>query len=100
MVSMKIMPTEQRVRVLACLVEGNSIRATCRMTGAGGCLIQVTVDWIGLGDVVTGCWAFTAGSLRRYSAPRWDRLLSALLPNLPTKCTVPPPQFGTAESAG
>lgn len=33
MVSMKLLTTEQRVRVLACLVEGNSIRATCRMTG-------------------------------------------------------------------
>ena len=33
MVSMKRLSREQRTRVIACLVEGNSIRSTCRLTG-------------------------------------------------------------------
>lgn len=31
---MNVLSTEDRVRIVACLVEGNSQRATCRMTGA------------------------------------------------------------------
>lgn len=34
MVSMNRLSTQQRTRIVAALVEGNSIRATCRMTGA------------------------------------------------------------------
>jgi IS1 family transposase len=34
MVSMNRLSTEQRARIIGALVEGNSIRATCRMTGA------------------------------------------------------------------
>jgi IS1 family transposase len=34
MVSMNRLSTEQRARIIGCLVEGNSIRATVRMTGA------------------------------------------------------------------
>jgi IS1 family transposase len=34
MVSMNRLSTKQRARILACLVEGNSIRSTCRLTGA------------------------------------------------------------------
>ena len=34
MVSMNRLSTEQRARIIACLVEGNSIRATVRLTGA------------------------------------------------------------------
>lgn len=34
MVSMNKLTTEKRARIVACLVEGNSIRGTCRMTGA------------------------------------------------------------------
>lgn len=34
MVSMNRLSTEQRARIVGALVEGNSIRATCRMTGA------------------------------------------------------------------
>ena len=30
---MNALTPEQRARALACLVEGNSIRGTCRMTG-------------------------------------------------------------------
>src|SRR5437899_1606291 len=34
MVSMNRLTTAKRAQILAALVEGNSIRATCRMTGA------------------------------------------------------------------
>jgi hypothetical protein len=34
MVSMNRLSTKQRARIVACLVEGNSIRSTCRLTGA------------------------------------------------------------------
>jgi IS1 family transposase len=34
MVSMNRLTTEQRARIIGCLIEGNSIRATVRMTGA------------------------------------------------------------------
>src|SRR5882724_10606300 len=33
-VSMNRLSTRERAKIVACLVEGNSIRATCRMTGA------------------------------------------------------------------
>ena len=37
--------TEARARILDCLVEGNSIRATCRMTGAAkGTVIKLLAD--------------------------------------------------------
>src|SRR5947199_216317 len=36
---------EQRAKILGCLVEGNSIRATCRMTGAAkGTVIKLLAD--------------------------------------------------------
>jgi IS1 family transposase len=42
---MKILTTSDRVRILACLVEGSSIRATCRMTGAAkGTVLKFLVD--------------------------------------------------------
>jgi len=45
MVSMNRLSTEQRVRVVAALVEGNSIRATCRMTGAAkNTVVKLLVD--------------------------------------------------------
>src|SRR5207248_9908191 len=34
MVTMNRLSTEERARIVGCLVEGNSIRATVRMTGA------------------------------------------------------------------
>jgi len=49
MVSMNRLSTEQRVRVVAALTEGNSIRATCRMTGvAKNTVIKLLVE---LGEV-------------------------------------------------
>lgn len=45
MVSMNRLSTEQRKRVIACLVEGNSIRATCRLTGvAKNTVTKLLVD--------------------------------------------------------
>lgn len=36
---------EERAKILGCLVEGNSIRATCRMTGAAkGTVIKLLAD--------------------------------------------------------
>src|SRR5229473_3819503 len=42
---MNKLSTEKRARILACLVEGNSIRATCRLTGAAkGTVLKLLVD--------------------------------------------------------
>lgn len=42
---MNKLSTEDRARILACLVEGNSIRATCRMTGAAkNTVVKLLVD--------------------------------------------------------
>lgn len=59
MVSLKLLATEQRVRVLACLVEGNSIRATCRMTGVAKATVMKFV--LDLGEV---CRAYHDGNVR------------------------------------
>ena len=49
MVSMNRLSNEQRVQVVAALVEGNSIRATCRMTGvAKNTVVRLLVE---LGEV-------------------------------------------------
>src|SRR2546421_446243 len=43
--SMNRLSTEQRKQIVACLVEGNSIRATCRMTGAAkGTVLKLLSD--------------------------------------------------------
>jgi IS1 family transposase len=45
MASMNRLTTAKRRQIVACLVEGNSIRATCRMTGAAkGTVIKLLVD--------------------------------------------------------
>ncbi|QYK47376.1 MAG: DDE-type integrase/transposase/recombinase [Phycisphaeraceae bacterium] len=42
---MNRLATSDRVRILACLVEGNSVRATCRMTGfAKGTVLKFVAD--------------------------------------------------------
>ncbi len=42
---MNKLSTKERVRIIAALVEGNSIRATCRMTGAAkGTVLKLLVD--------------------------------------------------------
>lgn len=43
--SMNKLSTQDRVRIISALVEGNSIRATCRMTGAAkGTVLKLLVD--------------------------------------------------------
>jgi IS1 family transposase len=45
MISMNRLSTEKRRQVIGCLVEGNSIRATCRMTGvAKNTVVKLLVD--------------------------------------------------------
>lgn len=59
MVSMNRLSTEKRAQILACLVEGNSIRATVRMTGAA----KNTITKL-LADVGTACTAYQDETLR------------------------------------
>ena len=48
MVSMNRLSIGQRTRIVACLVEGNSIRATCRMTGASKTTVMKLLGDLGL----------------------------------------------------
>lgn len=48
MVSMNILPKEKRNQVIACLVEGNSIRSTVRMTGEAKNTITKLLHDVGL----------------------------------------------------
>ena len=55
---------EKRKAIVAALVEGNSIRATCRITGAAkGTVIKLLA---GLGEV---CAEYQHKHLRKYCAP-------------------------------
>jgi IS1 family transposase len=47
-VSMNRLSTEKRKQVISCLVEGNSIRATCRMTGAAKGTVTKLLSDLGL----------------------------------------------------
>ena len=49
MVSMNRLSTEKRAQIIGCLVEGNSIRATVRMTGVAK-------------NTITSCWS-TSGAV-------------------------------------
>jgi len=51
MVSMNRLSTEKRAQIIGCLVEGNSIRATVRMTGASKNTITKLVSDLGLACV-------------------------------------------------
>ena len=56
---------EERARILGCLVEGNSIRATCRMTGAAkGTVIKL------LADVGAACKAYHDKHVRNVTSRR------------------------------
>src|SRR3982750_1612378 len=47
MVSMNRLSTEKRARIIGCLVEGNSIRATVRMTGAAkNTIVKLLADLV------------------------------------------------------
>ena len=52
MVSMNRLSTERRAQVIGCLVEGNSIRATVRMTGVAKNTISKLLD---LGAACSAC---------------------------------------------
>lgn len=65
MLSMNRLTTKERARILGCLVEGNSIRATCRMTGAAkGTVIKL------LADVGAACKAFHDQRVRAIKSKR------------------------------
>lgn len=54
-----------RAKILSCLVEGNSIRATCRMTGAAkGTVLKL------LADVGAACKAYHAQNVRNINSQR------------------------------
>jgi len=56
---------QDRARILTCLVEGNSIRATCRMTGAAkGTVIKL------LADTGAACKAFHDAHVRNVNSKR------------------------------
>ena len=45
--TMNRLPPERRAQILTALVEGNSIRATCRMTGAAKSTVLRLLEGIG-----------------------------------------------------
>src|SRR5579863_67187 len=62
---MNRLSTEERTRVVAALVEGNSIRATCRMTGvAKGTVLKL------LADIGTACAKYQDQILRKLPCKR------------------------------
>jgi IS1 family transposase len=62
---MNRLSTQERAKILGCLVEGNSIRATCRMTGAAkGTVIKL------LADVGTACKAYHDAVMRNLPCKR------------------------------
>ena len=65
MVSMKILATDERARILHLLCEGNSIRAVCRLTGVS----KNTVAKL-LGDVGRVCMAYHDEHVRNLKSKR------------------------------
>jgi IS1 family transposase len=62
---MNRLSTEERAKILGCLVEGNSIRATCRMTGRDkGAVLKL------LGDVGAACKAYHDKHVRNVKSQR------------------------------
>ena len=65
MVSMNKLTTERRAQIISCLVEGNSIRATSRMTGAAkNTVVKLLVD------VGEACAEYQDRALRNLSCKR------------------------------
>src|SRR4051794_28491550 len=67
MVSMNRLITRERAHIVACLVEGNSIRATCRMTGAA----KNTVTKL-LVDLGRACAEYQDGAIRNLTCKRFQ----------------------------
>lgn len=67
MVSMNRLSTADRARIVACLVEGNSIRATCRLTGAA----KNTVTKL-LVDLGRACAEYQDGAIRNLTCKRFQ----------------------------
>src|SRR5580658_4408198 len=62
---MNVLDAATRSRIVACLVEGNSIRATCRLTGASkGTVLKL------LADLGTACRAYHDDNVRGLSCKR------------------------------
>lgn len=60
-----VLSAKRRARIVACLVEGNSIRATCRMTGAAkGTVLKL------LAELGYACWAYQDQTLRELPCKR------------------------------
>jgi hypothetical protein len=65
MISVNQLNTKTRARIIACLVEGNSIRATCRMTGtAKGTVLKL------LADIGEACTEYLDRNLRNLPCKR------------------------------
>ena len=65
MVSMNKLTTERRAQIISCLVEGNSIRATSRMTGAAkNTVVKLLID------VGEACAEYQDRALRNLSRKR------------------------------
>src|SRR5438552_10877761 len=64
-IDMNCLSTQERAKILGCLVEGNSIRATCRMTGAAkGTVVKL------LADVGAACKEFHDKNVRNVQSRR------------------------------
>lgn len=85
MVSMNRLSTEQRARIIGCLTEGNSIRATVRLTGAA----KNTVSKLLL-DLGSVCSDYQDTALRGLSCQRvqvdeiWSFSASRIAPRRPS----------------
>jgi IS1 family transposase len=62
---MNRLSTAERARIVSCLVEGNSLRATARMTG----FARMTIEKL-LVDLGTACASYQAETLRNLSSKR------------------------------
>ena len=64
-VCMKTLSRERKAQVVRCLVEGNSIRATARMTGVSKTTILRLLEQVGL-----ACWEYQHEKLRNLTCKR------------------------------
>lgn len=84
MVSMNRLSRYQRVEIVKALVEGNSIRATCRVTGAARGTVLKLLEYTG-----AACWEYSDPTLRGLTAHRSQRkTANAMNPH-----SAPPPSI-------